>query len=73
MVHVAKSKRVRLFPDHPRNLLTVEETNRLEFDEKMLIEDSWEGMLEEDEFEIKKIVDVRSGRKTRYGRIHRQC
>ena len=35
-------------------------------------EDSWEGDLEEGKFEVEKIIDVRSGRKTRYGRVHRQ-
>ena len=28
--------------------------------------------LAEDEFEVEKITDVRSGRRTRYGRVHRQ-
>jgi hypothetical protein len=34
--------------------------------------DSWDGDLEEGEYEVEAIVDVRSGRKTRYGRVHRQ-
>ena len=71
-MHVSKLNRVRLFPDRPRNLLTVEQIDRLDFDEAMLPEDSWEGMLEEDEFQVKKIVDIWSRRKTRYGRIYRQ-
>ena len=58
VVHVSKLNRVRLFPDRPRNLLTVEQIDRLDFDEPMLPEDSWEGMLEEDEFQVKKIVDI---------------
>ena len=48
------------------------ESDRVDFDEALLPEDSWEGDLDEDEFEVTKIVDVRSGRKTRYGRVHRQ-
>ena len=50
----------------------MDETDRVDFDEALLPEDSWEGNLETDEFEVEKIMDVRSGRKTRYGRVHRQ-
>ena len=52
--------------------MTVEDGNRFDFDEALLPEDSWMGDLEEGEFEVEKIVDVRSNRKTRFGRIHRQ-
>ena len=52
--------------------LNVGESDRVDFDEALLPEDSWEGELEEGEFEVKKIVDVRSGQKTRYGRVHRE-
>ena len=38
----------------------------------MLPEDSWERTLCEDEFEVDKIMDVRSGRKTRFGSIQDQ-
>ena len=38
----------------------------------MLPEDSWERTLDEDEFEVEKILDVRSGRRTRFGRVQRQ-
>ena len=38
----------------------------------MLPEDSWERTLDEDEFEAEKIMDVRSDRNTRFGRIQRQ-
>lgn len=47
-------------------------TECFDFDEALLPEDSWSVDLEEGEFEVEKIVDVRSARKTRYGRIHRQ-
>ena len=43
--------------------MNVEEADRLDFDEAMLPEDSWERTLDEDEFEAEKIMDVRSGRK----------
>ena len=42
------------------------------FDEALLEEDIWEGDLAEDDFEVKRIEDARSGRKTRYDRLHRQ-
>ena len=41
------------------------------FDESLLPEDSWERTLDESKFEVEKILDVRSGRRTRFGRI--QC
>ena len=50
----------------------MDESDRVDFDEALLPEDSWEGELDEGEFEVEKIVDVRSGRKTRYGRVHHQ-
>ena len=73
LVHISKLKRVKIFPDGPRNQLTVEEADRLDFDEAMLTEDIWERTLDEDEFEVEKLMDVRSGRKTRFERIQRQC
>ena len=48
-------------------LLNVEEADRVDFDEALLPEDSWKGDLEEGEFEVEKIIDVRSGQTTRYG------
>uniref|UniRef100_A0AAV1UK42 Chromo domain-containing protein n=1 Tax=Peronospora matthiolae TaxID=2874970 RepID=A0AAV1UK42_9STRA len=72
IVHVSKLKLVRVFLERPTGSLIVEEVSRLDFDEALLPEDSWEGNLEVDEFEIDKILYVRSGRKTRYGRIHKQ-
>ena len=38
----------------------------------MLPEDSWESNLEERKYVVENRLDVRSGRKTRYGRVHRQ-
>ena len=46
--------------------------DRVDFDEALLPEDRREGDLEEGELKVEEIVDVRSGRKTRYGRVHRQ-
>ena len=50
----------------------MEKTDRFYFDEALLPEDNWEGVMEECKVEGEKIVDVRSGQKTRYGRIYRQ-
>lgn len=49
-----------------------EETDRIDFDEAVLLEDSWEDDMEDNEFEVERIADVRPGRETRYGRMHRQ-
>ncbi|GMF28590.1 unnamed protein product [Phytophthora fragariaefolia] len=65
-------KLVRRFPDRPHVELVTDGVDRLDFDEAMLPEDSWESTLAEDEFEVEQIVDVRSGRRTRYGRVHRE-
>ena len=72
LVHISKLKRVKTFPDRPKHLLNVEEADRLDFDESLLSEDSWERTLDEDKFEVEKILDVRSGRWTRFGRVQRQ-
>lgn len=72
VVHISKLKRVRNFPDRPKNVLEVDESDRFDFDEAMLPEDSWNRSLDADEFEVEKIMDMRSGRKTRYGRVHRE-
>ena len=63
---------MRNFPDRPTNTLRMPEEDRVDFDEAILPEDSWEGELEDDGFEVEKIADVRSGRKTRFRRVHRQ-
>ena len=72
MVYVSKLKLIRGFPERPTSRLTDNEASRLDFDEALLPKDNWEGDLDADEFEVDKIIDVRSGRKTRYGRIHKQ-
>ena len=72
IVHVSNLKLVRVLPERPTGGLNVDEASRFDFDEALLPEDSWAGNLDADELEVDKIVDVRSGRKTRYGRIHKQ-
>ena len=70
-VHIFKLKRVNPYPDLPRNQLNVDGKDRLDFDESMLPEDSWECTLDE-ENEVDKIMDVRLGIKPRLRRIQRQ-
>ena len=72
VVHVSKLKPIRAFPDRPQHTLANEGTERFDFDEALLPEDSWEGRLSEDEFEVERIADLRTGRRTRYGRVHRE-
>ncbi|OWZ00773.1 hypothetical protein PHMEG_00027964 [Phytophthora megakarya] len=72
VVHVSKLKLVKDFPDRPRVELTVNEADRLDFDEILLPEDSWVPDLGADEYEVERISDVRSGKKTRFGRIYRE-
>ncbi|KAE8980873.1 hypothetical protein PF011_g22254 [Phytophthora fragariae] len=47
---------------------------RFDFDEELLLEDSWEATreLEDDVFEVEKILNVREGWATRYGRMRRE-
>ena len=72
MVYVSKLKLVRVFSERPKSRLNVNEASRVDFDEVLLPEDISEGDLDADEFGVDKIIDVRLGRKTRYGRIHKQ-
>ncbi|OWY94149.1 reverse transcriptase [Phytophthora megakarya] len=72
VVHVSKLKLVKDFPDRPRVELTVDEADRLVFDEILLPEDSGVPDLGGDEYEVERISDVRSGKKTRFGRIYRE-
>ena len=72
LVHISKLKLVRSYPDRPSTVLVVDETDRVDFDEGLLPEDSWVAELEMDEHEVEKILDTRTGRKTRYGRIQRE-
>ena len=44
----------------------VKDGDRVDFDESLLSEDSWEKELAANEYEVEKILDVHSGRKTRY-------
>ncbi|GMF49729.1 unnamed protein product [Phytophthora fragariaefolia] len=56
----------------PQIQLNPDVTRRLDFDESLLPEDSWIQDPGEDEFEVEKITDMRTGRRTRYGRVYRE-
>ncbi|POM66377.1 LOW QUALITY PROTEIN: Hypothetical protein PHPALM_17772 [Phytophthora palmivora] len=72
VVHVSKIKPVRQFPDRPQMRLTIQDQDRFDFDEALLPEDSWIRDLDADKYEVEKIVDMRSGKRTRYGRTLRE-
>jgi hypothetical protein len=52
--------------------LAVDDADRLDFDEALFTEDSWDRVLEESEDKVEKISDVRIGRRSRYGRTLRE-
>ncbi|POM64548.1 Reverse transcriptase, partial [Phytophthora palmivora] len=72
VVHVTKLKLVKEYPDRPLMRLTVGSQDRLDFGEDLLPGDSWIQDRDPDEYEVEKITDMRSGRRTRYGRIYRE-
>ncbi|GMF25338.1 unnamed protein product [Phytophthora fragariaefolia] len=72
IVHTSKLKPVRNFPDRPKVPLVIEDQDRFDFDEALLPEDSWDTSLAEGEYEVERITDMRSGRRTRYGRTMRE-
>ncbi|POM68487.1 Reverse transcriptase [Phytophthora palmivora] len=72
VVHGSKIKIVRQFPDRPQMRLTIQDQDRYDFDEALLPEDSWIRNLDNDEYEVEKVVDMRSGKRTRYGRTLRE-
>ena len=63
---------MRIFPDLPTNTLRVAEINRVDFDEAILPEDSCKTESKYNKLEVERIADVRSGRETRFGRVHRK-
>ncbi|OWY97871.1 hypothetical protein PHMEG_00031491 [Phytophthora megakarya] len=72
VVHVSKMKFVKDFPDRPRVELTVYGSDRLDFDEIRLLENSWVPDLRADEYEVERISDMRSGKKMRFSLIYRE-
>ncbi|POM66309.1 Hypothetical protein PHPALM_17854 [Phytophthora palmivora] len=72
VVHVSKIKHARQFPDSPQMRLTISDQDRYDFDEALFPEDGWIRDMDNDEYEVEKIVDMRSGKRTRYGRTLRE-
>ena len=63
---------MRALPDRPTNTIKVKEEDRVDFDEAILLKDDWKTESDDIAFEVERIVDVRSGRQTLFGRVHRQ-
>ncbi|OWZ02252.1 hypothetical protein PHMEG_00026218 [Phytophthora megakarya] len=72
VVHVSKIKLVKVFPDRPVTRLNGTEGDRVDFDEALLPEDSWIRDRDPDEYEVERMSDMRTGKRTRYGRIYRE-
>ena len=60
------------FSDRPNSELMVDRGDRVDFGEPIIPEYSWGIELDADKYEVEQILDVLSGRKPRYGRIHKQ-
>uniref|UniRef100_A0AAV1SXW3 Uncharacterized protein n=1 Tax=Peronospora matthiolae TaxID=2874970 RepID=A0AAV1SXW3_9STRA len=58
IVHLSKLKVVQTIPERPTGDLNVDQAIRFVFDEALLPDDSGEGDLDENEFEVDKIIDV---------------
>ncbi|OWZ06325.1 LOW QUALITY PROTEIN: hypothetical protein PHMEG_00021437 [Phytophthora megakarya] len=74
VVHVSELKLVRNFPDRPRVEPTVNESDRLDFDEVLLSGDSWVPDLGAGEYEVERISDwkedvIRSGPASIFGTL----
>ncbi|POM69106.1 Hypothetical protein PHPALM_14642 [Phytophthora palmivora] len=60
VVHVSKIKPVRQFPDRPQMRLPIPDQDRYDIDEELLPGDNWIRYLDNDEYEVEEIVDMRS-------------
>ncbi|OWZ09140.1 hypothetical protein PHMEG_00018207 [Phytophthora megakarya] len=65
-------KPVKIFPDRPIARLNEAEGDRVDFDEALLPENKWIQDRDPDEYEVERISDMRSSKRTRYGRIYRE-
>jgi hypothetical protein len=77
LVHVSRVKLRRIYEDRPESELPI--MNRLDFDEALLPEDSWEPQAQEGYYEVDEILDRRLVKRTRYSRrireylVHWKC
>ncbi|GMG15683.1 unnamed protein product [Phytophthora fragariaefolia] len=60
IVHTSKLKPVRNLLDRPNVPLVIEDQDRFDFDEALLLEDSSDTNLAEGEYEVERIADMRS-------------
>ena len=72
VVHVARLKPRILFPDRPAVELSEPSLPRLDFDEELLPEDSFEPDNQADVWEVEALLDDRVQRERKFGRIRRQ-
>lgn len=68
LVHVSRVKLRREYPDRPAIELTLPETERFDFDEALLPEDSWIPDESTGEYEVERILDHKLTKITRFGR-----
>ncbi|OWZ09500.1 LOW QUALITY PROTEIN: reverse transcriptase [Phytophthora megakarya] len=69
--YAVRIKLVKIFRDRSVARLEEPDIDRVDFDEALLPEDSWIQDRGPDEYEMDRISDMRTGKKTRYGRIYR--
>jgi len=72
VVHLARLKPRVLFPDRPLAELSEPSLPRLDFDEELLPEDSFIPDNQADVWEVEALIDDRTKRERKFGRIHRQ-
>lgn len=72
VVYLSKIKPVRQYPVRTTSALVMDEEQRFNFDEEPLPGDNWSQIFDEGEYEVEKISDMRSGRRTRFGRTYRE-
>ena len=72
VVHIARLKPRVLFPDRPAVELSEPSLPRLDFDEELLPEDSFEPDNQADVWEVEALLDDRTQRERKFGRICRQ-
>jgi hypothetical protein len=72
IVHVARLKPRMLLPERPTVELAEPDLPRLDFDEELLPEDSFEPAVHDDVWEVDALLDDRTRRERKFGRITRQ-
>ncbi|KAJ0391301.1 hypothetical protein P43SY_011476 [Pythium insidiosum] len=72
MVHTSRLKLWKAFDGRPTESLVDPESTRLDYDEALLPEDSFDPDESRGEFEVEKIIDHRDRRLTRQGRPVRE-